>query len=264
MGFINVSVCSLFSVFLILTKLISRASLFINFLPCITAINNSTPYDPTEIFLLNCGASFDTTSLDGRNWVSDFNSKFLAFNSQISSLEYTASLQDPSVTQVPFMTARISQSKFIYVFPVSPGSKFVRLYFYPVASSNLDISKSFFSVEANDYTLLSNFSASLTVSAMQPPAAAIVKEFIITIQVNQMLNITFNPSLKSFAFINGIEIVSMPDSLYIHGNDSPLTNVGIDYPFYLDNTTALETVYRLNVGGLHIDGSGDGRRIRQK
>ncbi|XP_037497120.1 receptor-like protein kinase FERONIA [Jatropha curcas] len=47
------------------------------------------------------------------------------------------------------------------------------------------------------------------------------------------------------------------DSLYIHGNDSPLTNVGIDYPFYLDNTIALETVYRLNVGGRDIDGSGD-------
>ncbi|KDP24276.1 hypothetical protein JCGZ_25572 [Jatropha curcas] len=49
----------------------------------------------------------------------------------------------------------------------------------------------------------------------------------------------------------------MPEGLYIHGNDSPLTNVGIDYPFYLDNTTALETVYRLNVGGRDIDGSGD-------
>ncbi|KDP24660.1 hypothetical protein JCGZ_26519 [Jatropha curcas] len=92
---------------------------------------------------------------------------------------------------------------------------------------------------------------------MQPPAAAIVKEFVVTIQEKQMLNVTFNPSLKSFAFINGIEIVSMPDSLYIHGNDSPLTNVGIDYPFYLDNTTGLETVYRLNVGGRDIDGSDD-------
>ncbi|KDP24661.1 hypothetical protein JCGZ_26520 [Jatropha curcas] len=219
--------------------------------------SNLPPYTPTEIILLSCGASSLTTSPDGRNWVSDARSKFGASISLNSSFAFKASGQDTSVTQVPYMTARIFLSKFTYSFPVSPGSKFVRLYFYPVAYSNLDISKSFFSVEANDYTLLSNFSAFLTVSAMQPPAAAIVKEFVVTIQEKQMLNITFNPSLKSFAFINGIEIVSMPDSLYIHGNDSLLTNVGIDYPFYLDDTTALETVYRLNVGGRDIDGSGD-------
>ncbi|KDP24662.1 hypothetical protein JCGZ_26521 [Jatropha curcas] len=257
MGFIIASLFSLFSISLILTKLISLASLFIILLPCITAVHSLPPYTPPDIILLNCGESSLTTSPDGRNWVSDARSKFGASTSQNSSFAFKASRQDTSVTQVPYMTARIFLSKFTYSFPVSLGSKFVRLYFYPVAYSNLDISKSFFSVEANDYTLLSNFSAFLTVSAMQPPAAAIVKEFVVTIQEKQMLNVTFNPSLKSFAFINGIEIISMPEGLYIHGNDSPLVNVGIDYPFYLDNKTALETVYRLNVGGRDIDSSGD-------
>uniref|UniRef100_A0A6N2N2W3 Protein kinase domain-containing protein n=1 Tax=Salix viminalis TaxID=40686 RepID=A0A6N2N2W3_SALVM len=155
------------------------------------------------------------------------------------------------------MTARIFHSKFTYTFPLLPGPKFVRLYFYPAAYSNLDISKSYFSLSANNYKLLNNFSASLTVSAITPPVDYFTKEFIITVWDNQKFELTFSPSPSSFAFINGIEIVSMPDSFYARGNDNPLTYVGFDSFFYLDNTTALETVYRLNVGGQDINSIGD-------
>ncbi|KAJ6371205.1 hypothetical protein OIU77_001666 [Salix suchowensis] len=50
---------------------------------------------------------------------------------------------------------------------------------------------------------------------------------------------------------------SWDDSFYARGNDNPLTYVGFDFPFNLDNTTALETVYRLNVGGQDINSIGD-------
>jgi hypothetical protein len=49
----------------------------------------------------------------------------------------------------------------------------------------------------------------------------------------------------------------MPDSFYARGDDNPLTYVGSDVFFYLYNTTALETVYRLNVGGQDISSTGD-------
>ncbi|KAJ6369796.1 hypothetical protein OIU76_028110 [Salix suchowensis] len=49
----------------------------------------------------------------------------------------------------------------------------------------------------------------------------------------------------------------MPDSFYARGNDNPLTYVGFDFSFNLDNTTALETVYQLNVGGQDINSLGD-------
>ncbi|KAF9663853.1 hypothetical protein SADUNF_Sadunf17G0095200 [Salix dunnii] len=137
-----------------------------------------------------------------------------------------------------------------------PGPKFVRPYFYPAVYSNLDISKSYFWLSANNYNLLNNFSASLTVSAITPPIKYFTKEFIITLWDNQKFELTFSPSPSSFAFINGIEIVSMPDSFYVRGNDNPPTYVGSDF-FYLDNTTALETVYRLNVGGQDINSLGD-------
>ena len=47
----------------------------------------------------------------------------------------------------------------------------------------------------------------------------------------------------------------MPDNLYITGEPIPL--VGTNYMFYIDNSTALETVYRLNVGGANFGGERD-------
>ncbi|KAG6743005.1 hypothetical protein POTOM_053949 [Populus tomentosa] len=215
------------------------------------------PYSPTDLILLNCGASSNLSSPDGRSWDGDSQSKFAASNPPEASSVFEASTQDPSVDQVPYMTARIFHSNFTYTFPVLSGPKFVRLYFYPSSYSNLDISKSYFSLSANTYQLLKNFSASLTVSAIRPPVDYFTKEFIITVWDNQKLELTFIPSPASFAFVNGIEIVSIPDSFYARGDDNPLTYVGNDHFFYLGNTTALETVYRLNVGGQDISSKGD-------
>ncbi|KAG6741846.1 hypothetical protein POTOM_055125 [Populus tomentosa] len=220
------------------------------------------PYSPTDLILLNCGASSNLSSPDGRSWDGDSQSKFAASNPSEASSVFEASTQDPSVDQVPYKTARIFHSKFTYTFPVLPGPKFVRLYFYPSSYSNLDISKSYFSLSANTYQLLNNFSASLTVSATRPPVDSFTKEFIITVWDNQKLELTFIPSPASFAFVNGIEIVSMPDTFYARGDDNPLTYVGTDFIFYLGNTTALETVYRMNVGGQDIGSTGDAGMYR--
>ncbi|XP_062152494.1 receptor-like protein kinase FERONIA [Alnus glutinosa] len=217
------------------------------------------PYAAIDYLLLDCGSSSNSTSLDGRNWDGDFNSKFSPPNIQTTSIASTPSQHDdPSVTQVPYMTARIFQHKFTYSFPVSPGLKFVRLYFFPATYSGLDKSKSFSFVTANNFTLLSNFSAFLTVSSLNPPVASFIKEFIIPVLYSQFLNITFIPSKSSYAFINGIEIISMPNNLYMYNRDYVITFV--DYnsrSFYFDDTTALETMYRLNVGGKDVSGVED-------
>ena len=233
----------------------------LNFIPSIAAAARTLlQYRPTDLILLDCGASSSATSVDGRNWDGDAHSKFLGSDSETASSAHIASQQDPSMYQVPYMTARVSQSKFTYMFPLSPGSKFVRLYFYPTKYSNLEISKSFFSVKANDYTLLSNFSTFLAISAANS-VNTLIKEYVIRVLDNQNLNLTFSASTGSFAFINGIEIVSMPSNLYSSSADNLLTYVGYSYLFYLDNATALETFYRLNVGGKDISGSGDGFKI---
>ncbi|KAL7204445.1 hypothetical protein ACSBR2_017505 [Camellia fascicularis] len=207
------------------------------------------PYTPTDYFLLDCGSSSNATSQDGRSWDGDTTSKFSPSNIGTTSSPSTATEQDSSVTDIPFLTARIFTSKFTYTFPVSSGPKFIRLYFYPATYSNLDRSKSYFSVTAANYTLLTNFSAFLTVSALVPQQYSLVKEFILNVRDTQKLDITFNPSPNSYAFINGIEVVSIPNNFYMKGDLNPIPLVGFQQSFYMDNNTALETLYRLNVGG---------------
>ncbi|XP_065855079.1 receptor-like protein kinase FERONIA [Euphorbia lathyris] len=218
--------------------------LLLHLLPLITTVTNSLAYTATDLILLNCGASSRSTSLDGRYWDADATSKFLPSNSETTSISLQLTKQHPSISQVPYTTARFFNSTFTYTFPVSPGPKFLRLYFNPAASySNFNTSESLFSVKANNYTLR---------SATQPPFEHGMREFIITVGENQSLNLTFNPSLNSSAFINGIEIVSIPDDLYTRSN-IPLKFVGSNYLFYLDSSYAFETVYRMNVGGAYID-----------
>ncbi|KAG2715489.1 hypothetical protein I3760_03G080800 [Carya illinoinensis] len=198
----------------------------------------TAPYTPADNLFLDCGSSSSQT-FDGRFWKED--SQF----SPKSSLHSIATEQSPSVPLIPYMTARIFYSVSTYSFSLSPGPKFLRLYFYPATYPGHDKTKSYFSVMANGFTLLNNFSAFLTVSALG--SAKLVNEYIVNVQTNQRLNVTFTPLPNSYAFINGIEVVSMPDYLYTDRRENAVTF--IDFNAILDNSTALETFYRLNVGG---------------
>ncbi|KAL7232180.1 hypothetical protein ACSBR2_010242 [Camellia fascicularis] len=186
---------------------------------------------------------------DGRIWDGDATSKFSPSNIGTTLSPSTATEQDHSVTDIPFLIARIFTSKFTYTFPVSSGPKFIRLYFYPATYSNLDRSKSYFSVTAANYTLLTNFSAFLTVSALVPQQSSLVKEFILNVRDTQKLDITFNPSPNSYAFINGIKVVSIPNNFYMKGDLNLIPLIGFQQSFYINNNTALEILYRLNIGG---------------
>ncbi|XP_049346420.1 receptor-like protein kinase FERONIA [Solanum verrucosum] len=222
-------------------------------------------YNATDNLLLNCGRVLEGTKLaapiediDGRQWYTDAHyPNFLPVNFSRISTTATAFEQDSSINRVPYMTGtRIMLSQFTYTFRVSPGAKFLRLYFYPADYSGFDKSESFFSVTANHFTLLSNFSAFYTVAASTNSSKAVRKEFVINVNEFQILNITFSPSPNSYAFVNGIEIVSMPTNLYI-GGDNRIKLVGQNDPYSIYNDTALETLYRLNVGGHSIASTED-------
>ncbi|KAJ4832548.1 hypothetical protein Tsubulata_000110 [Turnera subulata] len=208
-------------------------------------------YVPIDKILLDCGATADLPDDGGRKWTSDKGSSFLSATGNSSTA--SAASQDPSVPQVPYLTARTFNSNFTYSFPLASGRKFVRLYFYPSSYSGLNASDSLFSVTAGGFTLLNNFSVAQTTQALN--FAFIVKEYSINVD-GERLNITFSPQPKSFAFVNGIEIVSMPD-IYSSPPDGSLMIVGTSTSFTIDNTTALENVYRLNVGGQSISPSQD-------
>ncbi|XP_022924938.1 receptor-like protein kinase FERONIA isoform X1 [Cucurbita moschata] len=210
-------------------------------------------YIPRDFILLNCGGPSTANDMDGRKWMTDDKSKFLPATG--NSTTSRAATQVPSVLETPFMTARVFHSNFTYTFPVAPTRLFLRLYFYPSSYGGLDASDARFSVSAQTYTLLNNFSASQTAEALY--SATIVKEYSINVE-NGRLSLTFTPSPthpKAYAFVNGIEIVSMPD-IYSETSGTVLI-VGQSSPFTVDNTTALENIHRLNVGGNYISPSAD-------
>ncbi|KAL1809648.1 hypothetical protein ACET3Z_026638 [Daucus carota] len=205
----------------------------------------SSAASSADNILFNCGAPEKTTSKDGRKWEIDSPE-----TSNTSTLTSASSQPSPSVEPVPYSTARISTSSFTYKIPVSAaGQKFLRLYFYPTTySQSLDMNNSFFSVHTANHSLLSNFSVSLN---LQKDFVTLVKEYIITVDESRSLEVTFTPNPNSFAFVNGIEVVSIPDKLYSGGNDDSehvIKFLGNKNGFPIDDSIALENLYRLNVG----------------
>ncbi|CAL5192495.1 unnamed protein product [Lathyrus oleraceus] len=211
-------------------------------------------FKPTDKILLNCGGPAVSTDPDGREWTTDVGSKFGSSNGKSNPAQ--AATQDPAVPQIPFMTARVFQSPYTYSFPVASGWKFLRLYFYPASYSGLNISDARFGVTAQSYTVLRNFSVIETSLGLN--FDYIVKEYAIHVDEGT-LNVTFTPSTnasKAYAFVNGVEVVSMPD-IYTSSTDEATMIVGTESTFTIDNSTALENVYRLNVGGNDISPSHD-------
>nr|GMC58401.1 receptor-like protein kinase FERONIA [Ipomoea batatas] len=236
---------------------------FLLFLSYISAaiVAESPAYSPPDLFFFNCGASSSKQpDDDGRTWESDDKfPKFMPANAADISLVSQPEEQGSNVPQVPYTTGvRIFQSNFTYSFPLSAGPKFIRLYFFPsqfnAKGLTFNKTESYFSVTANEHTLLTNFSAYLTAGVTNYPF--VNKEYIVNVDEHQMLNITFAPSPNSYAFVNGIEIVSIPTGYYIRGDPAGANDNQIKWVpdnnnnyYYIYNNTAFETLYRLIVGG---------------
>jgi serine/threonine protein kinase len=209
-----------------------------------TNSTTTASYVPRDLILLNCGASGQANDSDGRVWTGDTGSKFAA---ALTSPGSAAPYQDSSVPQVPYMTGRIFPSSFTYSFPLGTGRKFIRLHFYASNYSSRASSDGIFSVTAGDVTLLTNFSVYQTANALN--YGYLVREFSVNVTATS-LDLCFTPSPNhnnSYAFVNGIEIVSMPD---LFGASTPfLVMGGASQIFPVDPNTALQTMHRLNVGG---------------
>ncbi|OMO84502.1 hypothetical protein CCACVL1_10798 [Corchorus capsularis] len=214
-------------------------------------------YEPTDIYLLDCSSN-DLTSLDRTNFF-------------VVSKAYTRSETEPTFSEKP--QACFHKKQVTYTFPVSSGPKFLRLYFDPIMFSNSgfhEISKALFSVKTGSYTLLktsnSSYSECGTSSDCYHDRSYTVKEFCINVDDGQALNVTFIPSPQvsgAYFFFNKIEVVSMPSNLYIR-ESVPLPLIGeLSSSYYINNSRALETIYRLNIGGDLITPQGDTGMFRQ-
>ncbi|KAG5223752.1 Pto kinase OGw family protein [Salix suchowensis] len=217
------------------------------FLHLTILVTGDSPYLPLDNIALDCGSSSESFVND-RNWTADISSKVALLDQDSGSIESNAS--QASTNPVPYDTARVSRSEFTYTFPVTaPGPKFVRLHFYPASYPGFNRSKASFSVTTGRYTFLSNFSGVHYTEPLGDRGYA--REFILNVEDERKnLSITFTPSphvADAYAFINGIEIVSMPTSLYYTARE--MNDFNSDP---LQNETALEMMYRVNVGGADI------------
>ncbi|KAK8470029.1 hypothetical protein PHAVU_004G040901 [Phaseolus vulgaris] len=219
-------------------------------------------YFPEDIFTISCGTTGNSS--DGqRRWTGD--EEYLS--SQDGTVSEKATTQSFSINEIPYSTARLSRSQFNYSFPVSPGPKFLRLFFYPADYPSFSRSHASFTVQSNQFTLLNAFNASLHADAQAADAQAadaqatktIFREYVVNVNDGERLILTFTPSHpNSYAFINGIEVLSMPTDLYYTPpNEIGFTQVGTTTLYSVETSSALQTEYRINSGGQQIPPQND-------
>ncbi|PON66965.1 Mitogen-activated protein kinase kinase kinase [Parasponia andersonii] len=191
-------------------------------------------FDPKDHYLIDCGSSSDTTVGD-RVFVSDKSgAKFLSTPQDVlasTNLKSITSSDDSPLYQ----TARIFTETSEYSFSIHKhGRIWIRLYFFPFVFNAYNMSSAKFAVSAESHVFLSKFSAS----------SASVKEFSLNVTSDNLV-ITFTPLENSFAFLNAIEVVSIPDVLIADDARTVDTRQNFQGLFF----QALETVARVNMGG---------------
>ncbi|KAG2543884.1 probable receptor-like protein kinase At5g24010 [Panicum virgatum] len=202
-------------------------------------------FSPAFTFFLACGAdssvSFPRDS-PARTFTKD--DPFLT-SSRAQALK---NANANSAASPLYAAARASISAFSYNLHITDDSAgqaafvVLRLHFVPFAASQsgVSIESASFAVSVRDaYTVLSSFS---------PPSAGVVKEFFIPAAGSGDFRITFTPDAGSAAFVNAVEVFPAPSELLWN---SSVTQVGAAAHADMAQwqQQALETVYRLNVGG---------------
>ncbi|KAJ1431950.1 Serine-threonine/tyrosine-protein kinase, catalytic domain [Sesbania bispinosa] len=217
--------------------------LFICALSILPLVCFSANFVPIDNYLIDCGATTNT-SIDSRNFTADnFFKKFLSTPQDILASTSLKSITSSSDSPL-YQTARIFTAPSKYTFPINKkGRHWIRLYFFPFAYQNYNLSAANFAVATQNNVLLSNF------SVQKNP---VMKEYSVNL-TSDTLVITFAPSTNSIAFVNAIEVVSVPDELIT--DDAFTLNPRTSYSGLL--TQSLETVFRVNMGGSTVSSGND-------
>lgn len=191
---------------------------------------------PADSYLIDCGSNTNT-SVGRLVYVADAsNSRLLSTPVLLfANTSNTNSISSPLGPGI-YRNARIFTGDSTYTLPIQrPGRHWIRLHFFPFVFSNYNLSSASFSVTTQQFTLLSNF---------QPSSGAVVKEFSVNVTGNNLV-LRFLPGIGSFAFLNALEVVSVPDDLIA----DIAQNIGANGRFQGLSRQALETIHRVNMGG---------------
>ncbi|KAE9620517.1 hypothetical protein Lal_00019047 [Lupinus albus] len=218
-----------------------EVELFICALSIFPLLCFSANFVPIDNYLIDCGA-LHNTSVDIRNFAADnFFNNFLSTQQNILASTSLKSISDDSPL---YQTARVFTESSKYTFPINhKGRHWIRLYFYPFSYQNYYLSTANFAVTTQSNILLTNF------SVQKNP---IMKEYLVNVNSDTLV-ISFTPSDNSIAFVNAIEVVSVPDDLIV--DDAFTLNPLASYSGLL--TQALETVFRVNMGGPTVSPAND-------
>ncbi|XP_042518323.1 probable receptor-like protein kinase At5g24010 [Macadamia integrifolia] len=202
----------------------------------------SSAFSPVDNYLIDCGSIADATvNVDNRKFLGDSSKLGSGFLLAMRSISLED--QSPSLGASPlYHTARVFTKPANYEFEIKQkGTHLVRLHFRPLSSSSFNLSDARFHVSANQILLLSDFTGQI--AAGNP----VLKEYLIWVDGNKLV-ISFIPSTESsLAFVSAIEVISAPGDL-IADTARLIKPQGIDDYAGLTKQ-ALETVYRINVGG---------------
>ncbi|CAL0310132.1 unnamed protein product [Lupinus luteus] len=229
-------------VMMMMVKLVKLVSFFLVVL--LFLVNASFAlYTPLDNYLIACGSSQNIT-FQGHTFVPD------SQHSSLVSKTGDSIVVTSNSRLVPFpiyQSARIFTEKSSYTFEIEQeGRHWLRLYFYPVPNSGHDLISAAITVVTDDFVLLSNF------TFRNYKGSYMFKEYAINV-TSETLIVTFIPSIGSVAFVNAIEVVSMPDELFF---DQALA-LHPPAPFSGLSELAFETVYRLNIGGSFLNAQND-------
>lgn len=206
----------------------------------------------TDKYLIACGSASNVTISGDRVFVADnVPNSHASGGISGSTTVGNAHLDFPNLLN----QARFFTSNSTYTFSVSTGRHWVRLYFYPFAYDNFAPNNSLFGVTANEFVLLDNFSSVAYTTASK---ADIMMEFMLNLTSSKGLVLSFLPKTNSYAFINAIEVVSMPDDLLL--DDGVLLGNGVPEVLGL-SASALQSMYHINVGGATITQQNDSLNI---
>ncbi|KAK8648482.1 hypothetical protein V6N13_129234 [Hibiscus sabdariffa] len=199
-------------------------------------------FTPADNYLFVCGSSKDVT-FQGRTYVPDSGHSSLSLKSGSS---FVAS-SNSSVPSSIYQSARIFSGIASYKFEIKKeGRHWVRLYFYPLLKSDQDLTAAPITVVTDDIVLLNNF------TFKNYNGSFLFKEYAINV-TSDTLTLTFIPSNNSVSFVNAIEVVSIPDAVL---PDQALA-LNPTAPVSGLSEFAMETVYRLNMGGPLITAQND-------
>ncbi|KAF3503242.1 hypothetical protein F2Q69_00039963 [Brassica cretica] len=199
-------------------------------------IKTHSSFTPSDNYLINCGSSAETKLPDGRTFKSDQQSvSFLQTEEDIKTSVDT--IPSSSDTLPLYLTARIFPGKATYSFYISrPGRHWIRLHFYPLPHPLYNLTDSVFSVTTDTTVLLHDFSAT-------NPSSVVFKEYLV--YASEKLSLYFKPHKGSIAFINAVEIVSVPDELV----PDSASSVPQSPDFKGLSSFSLQVSHRLNIGG---------------